>query len=128
MAQQHQHAAAISLDIASSISAAGTTSALAAVTQALQSVTNGRDPMLEAFEQHLLNKLKASDAPFDSEGIRLFNANQTAYAIEGSSTKEQKSSTRERVAKAICSKAISHVMKRQPVPGPGWPLQLHCCI
>jgi hypothetical protein len=104
MAQQQRHAATISLDAACAITAAntaaataaGTASALTAMTQALQqpqsqAVTNGRDPMLEAFEKYLLNNLRGSDVAQDSEGILLFNVNQVAYLVEGCATQGQKS-------------------------------------
>ena len=71
-----------------------------------------RDPQLRAFEQYLLQNLRASDVTTDEEGVYLFNVNQVAYLVEGSASKDEKRMTRQRVGAGLQS--VSHVLKATP--------------
>jgi hypothetical protein len=62
-----------------------------------------RDPQLRAFEQYLLRNMRQTDVTTDHEGIYLFNVNQVAYIVEGSTTNEQQTCTRSRLKKAMPS-------------------------
>ena len=62
-----------------------------------------RDPMLEAFEAHLLKNLRETDVAKDEDGIYLFNVNQVAYLVEGSNTEEKQKTTRNRIKDTVKS-------------------------
>ena len=78
---------------------------------------DSRDPQLRAFEQYLLSHMRASDVTTDSEGAYLFNVNQVAYLVEGSSTTEQKFSTRRRVHNGL--PGLTHITRRLPPSNKG---------
>jgi hypothetical protein len=95
-----------------------TTSALrAAPPTALQPVTSGRDPMLQAFEEYLRKHLRASDIAQDSDGIFLFNVNQVAYLVEGCQTKDQQKATKKRIQESMHS--VNAVVKKCARTGNG---------
>jgi hypothetical protein len=71
-----------------------------------------RDPQLRAFEQYLLSNLRQTDVTTDNEGVYLFNVNQAAYIIEGSSSDEEKYCTRRRVNKGMHE--LTHTLKETP--------------
>jgi hypothetical protein len=76
-----------------------------------------RDPQLRAFEQYLLSNLRQTDVTTDHEGVYLFNVNQAAYIIEGSSSDEEKYCTRRRVNKGMHE--LTHMLKKKPQSNKG---------
>ena len=76
-----------------------------------------RDPQLRAFEQYLLSNLRQKDVTTDHEGVYLFNVNQVAYIVEGSTTNEQQTCTRSRLKKAMPS--LQSVSRKCPHSGKG---------
>ena len=81
----------------------------------------GRDPMLVAFEGHMLRCLKASSDVCLIDNVLHFDVNQCAYIIEGCTTPEHKRATRRRVVVFN----ISHVMRKVPHCDKG---QLFCLL
>jgi hypothetical protein len=111
-----QAAATISAANTAAAAAANTSTALAALVSSANSTAqhNGgvavptptavaRDPMLTAFENYLLQNMRASDVVSDEEGILLFNVNQVAYLMEKSVTKDQQKTTKKRIKDAMNS-------------------------
>jgi hypothetical protein len=76
-----------------------------------------RDPQLRAFEAYLLSRMRASDVISDEDGVYLFNVNQVAYLVEGCTTKDEKRSTRWRVAGNL--QTFPHTMVKSSMPGAG---------
>ena len=76
-----------------------------------------RDPQLRAFEQYLLSNLRQKDVTTDHEGVYIFNVNQVAYVVEGSTTNEQQTCTRSRLKKAMPS--LQSVSRKCPHSGKG---------
>jgi hypothetical protein len=76
-----------------------------------------RDSMLAEFEDYLLQNMRASDVVRDEEGILLFNVNQVAYLVEGSTVNDEQRQTRKRIKKALPS--LQYTNRRAPPANKG---------
>jgi hypothetical protein len=76
-----------------------------------------RDPQLRAFEEYLLQNMRASDVTTDEEGVYLFNVNQVAYLVEGCTTNDEQRQTRRRVGHALPN--LEHIIRRAPPSNKG---------
>jgi hypothetical protein len=109
--------AAATATVMTGVGASGTQQHVAVPGRCESAIESYRDHQLRAFEQYLLQNMRASDVTKDEEGVYLFNVNQVAYFVEGSEAEDQQRCTRRRFQAVLPT--VQHITMRVPPANKG---------